>query len=59
MTKLAAEVTGSTKKIIIEKLFLQRSSKADDCNAFKIILEMEKIMNILKSLKLENIDTKV
>lgn len=46
MTNLAAEVTESTKKIIIEKLFLQRSSKADDCNAFKVVLEIEKIMNI-------------
>lgn len=46
MTKQAAEVTESTKKIIIEKLFLQRNSKAYDCNAFKIILEIEKIMII-------------
>lgn len=45
--KLVTEDTESIKKIIItEKLFLQRSSKADDCNAFKTILEMEKIVNI-------------
>lgn len=44
--QLVTEDTESIKKIIIEKLFLQRSSKADDCNAFKTILEMERIMNI-------------
>lgn len=45
--KVVTKDTEGIKKInIIEKLFLQRSSKADDCNAFKAILEMEKIMDI-------------
>lgn len=41
MTKLATEDTEGIKRLlVIEKLFLQDSSKADDCNVLKIILDM-------------------